>query len=228
MSAIWVAGLAAGCAPGRIEWATGSDDLRTALYIVERDATTGASPRIRLLLSNGEFGCSLPSFTDDSGFSTEESDQEQALALLQLVTAMCREDARHVVLDLYHLRWEDAPGVYPGDSVADATSLGSPNRWSRAAYLGVEEARVADEDGLSRAYEIVEVDARPLLGDGGEASISRLEEGHAVGHFSFPEANISGDFRATECASDTSEATALFDYARAVIVAGVLTCEIPY
>jgi hypothetical protein len=201
--------LSTGCSAGQIEWASGDDLIRTAVYATEEDAT---STHVALFLSNGDFGCKLEA-------GDEAAEREDALA--GRCYAAVREDARHVLLHLWYPRGGEPEGIYPGSTT---TLPGGPfsedalTRWSRALYIGVEEVDnnsgddlVQDEFQVTRAvawgvspdvaaYLGIEGEFHPeLLGDGGTAAIGGAGEGRLDGSFSFPEARLSGDFDAEFC-----------------------------
>lgn len=182
-----------GCAPGSIAWPTGKDDLRTALYRVD---TVGSVQRMHLVLSNGLFACDLPSEPDPVA---------QQQALLELQIAACRENARHVDIELLRGDGDDWVGLYPGDSHADPAQIAATRpRLSNGSYYGIDEAALASVDDFVRTYGVVEgqdVQARDV-GDGGEVEIQR-DGAQMHGRFQFPLADVSGTFRATECATGT-------------------------
>lgn len=178
------------CAPGHIAWPTGDDALRTALYRPRVDPS--GIQVLTLVLSNGYFDCELPSDPDPV---------VQTQALLEITTAACRENARHVLVELYRGDGTDWAGVYPGDSHADRALIASSRpRLSNASYYGIDEAEMVSVDGFVRTYGVRPGDDVQLLdiGDGGEVEI--LDDGARLrGRFEFPDADISGSFRALEC-----------------------------
>ena len=182
-----------GCAPGSIAWPTGEDELRTALY---RTDTVGSVQRLHLVLSNGVFACDLPAEPDPVA---------QQQALLELQVAACRENARHVDIELLRGEGADWTGLYPGDSHADPSQIaGTRPRLANGSYYGIDEAALAFVNDFVRSYGVVEgQDVQALdVGDGGEVEI--LRDGTTLqGRFEFPSADVSGSFRATECVTGT-------------------------
>ncbi|MEZ4317878.1 MAG: hypothetical protein R3F61_10250 [Myxococcota bacterium] len=183
-----------GCAPGHLAWPTGDDDLRTALYQARLE---GGVQALTLVLSNGYFDCDLPSEPDPIA---------QTQALLEITTAACRENARHVLVELYRGDGNDWVGTYPGDSNADPVLIAASRpRLSNASYYGIDEAAMVSVDGFVRVYGVREGDDVQLIdvGDGGEVEILE-DDGTLRGRFEFPGADISGAFRAKECAVGSS------------------------
>ena len=180
------------CSPGSIEWSNGSDILRTALYTIDDE---GSGSHMTILLSNGIFECAPPDFATAA---------DQSEALLQLVTAACRENARHAILHLYlhdTAEWEGEFQSTPTEGVV--TELAP--RLSMGLYVGINEAVVEEEDGLSFTFTPTDVDMIAL----GEQSYVQLDSAkvHVAGSFSHAEAHVSGNFRAQSCGSETG----LFD-----------------
>lgn len=179
-----------GCAPGSIAWPTGEDRLRTALY---QPGSEDGIPTLTLVLSNGHFDCDLPSDPDPIA---------QSQALLDFQVAACRENARHVLIQLYRGEGDDWVGAFPGDSLADPALIApSRVRLSNASYYGIDEAALFGLDGFVRTYGVVDdADVQLLdIGDGGEVTV-RSQGDRLNGRFEFPTADISGSFRAKECA----------------------------
>jgi hypothetical protein len=189
MIAALASGSLTGCAPGSIAWPTGEDALRSALYQVQ---PTGDVFGLTLMLSNGQFGCDLPS---------EPDPLDQTQALLEIRTAACRENARHVLIQLYRGDGQDWTGSYPGDGHAhpDLISASRP-RLSNASYYGIEEAALVSVQGFVREYGVPADGDVSVIdgGDGGEVGITADGE-RLAGWFEFPEADVSGRFRAQEC-----------------------------
>lgn len=193
----------AGCAPGELHWRDGHEELRTAWW--QRVAFDDGSERVAVALSTSDFPCAFELTGDDPA--------EIALTELELVTAACREGARHVLLDL----WQPAGpvgGEYPGRTVPAGAELGDvADPFSTAGYYAVEEAGVLYVDGINRAYAPMEggADLWPALGDGGTVGIDALDGERLDGWFSFPEAEISGRFEAQECPEGPTLLDDLFD-----------------
>ncbi len=180
-------------------WPTGDGPLRTALY---QSAPSGSVQQLTLVLSNGYFDCDLP---------TEPDPVAQSQALLEITTAACRENARHVLIELYRGDGFDWTGLYPGMSGAGPGFLSEGRtRISDASYYGIEEAEMVAADGFVRTYGVRPEDEvqRLAIGDGGEVEIT-TDATHLKGRFEFPGADISGSFRATECPAGSTLFTVL-------------------
>lgn len=194
MSIFVASGPVMGCAPGSIAWPTGEDDLRTALYV---EAPRDGLPAVTMVLSNGVFDCDLPSEPDPI---------DQTQALLEIRTAACRENARHVLVELIRGDGIDWVGRYPGDSHLhpDQISADRP-RLSNASYYGIDEAVMVSAEGFVREYGVPSGGDQSVLdaGDGGEVWI-RADGDVLAGTFDFPEADVSGRFRARECAPSST------------------------
>lgn len=149
-----------------------------------------------MLLSTGIFGCAIPT-SDDPQIVSE--------ALAALTVGACREDARHVVVDLYADPSLDPEGTYPylgtGGPQADIA------RGADARYVGIEEAVGVPGDGLVPTYVPVEITRYDATGAPGEVRIRHASTDLRTGSFDLPEAGLSGRFAATRCTGDTS----LFD-----------------
>ena len=178
------------CAPGSIFFEGGHDALRTALY------QEGADELV-LVLSNGEFGCDFPDFDDP---------QKQSLALVELTTAACRENARHLIVHLFRQSGADWADVQY------QSSADSPPR-STAEYIGIEEAELVEREALSRAYTATEVTHIEEMQDGWV----HIKESTEIlrGSFLYPEVN--GTFAATDCGTDAD----LFDVLK---ISPVVSC----
>lgn len=197
-----------GCAPGTIAWPTGHDQLRTALY---REVDAGAVKRLQLVLSNGTFGCDLPAEADPVA---------QQQALLELQISACRENARHVAVELLRGDGSDWVGLYPGDSNMDPAQIAASRpRLSNGSYYGIDEAALSAAEDFVRTYAVVEgQDVLALdIGDGGEVEISGDGE-RLRGRFEFPMADLSGTFRAESCETGT-----LFDL---LVLSPVASCPV--
>lgn len=182
------------CGSGRLAWATGDDLLRTALF--RSEVLDDEVEHITLVLSNSRFECELPE-VDDPAVREE--------AVLDLLAAACRENARHVVIDLYkHPSSQNSLGSYLGNTLAGPGLL-SPTRpkLARASYTGIEEVVLTLTDGFARTYTVTEEDSRPELGEGGQVRLTD-DRGPLRGQFSFPDGQISGRFHAEPCADDAS------------------------
>jgi hypothetical protein len=164
--------------------------LRTALFVQRQDA---GLPHTSVFLSNGRFECALPRGHDA---------EHQADAVRQLFAAVCREDARHLTLDLYHPNGRE--GSYQVTVQPPSEFPASSGRRVRATYRAVEEAFLV-ELALSetRTYH-PEVLIDTLLPAPGEVEIQQRGE-TLKGVFGFSDSGIGGRFRAKECEGDTSQ-----------------------
>lgn len=182
----------AACTPGEVRWPTGEDSLRTALF-VRSDEGIG---RVRLLLSTGVFACDLPAADDPA---------TQAEALLELSVGACREDARHLAITAYHQVGIPVDGRYLGqrDALPSDVTSEAP-RLTRADYIGVEEAVLTTSDlpqfgdALGGTYRPTELTQEYGMGTGAQLRLNERGE-WMTGSFDFPEAHVSGRFRAAEC-----------------------------
>lgn len=197
-----LAGLSA-CAPGEIQWRDGHEPLRTAWW--QRVAFEDGSERIAVALSTSDFPCALDLTGDDPA--------EIALTELELVTAACREGARHVLLDLRQPIGA-VEGLYPGRTLLPDDEIGDVTApFASASYFAVVEAGVLYVDGINRAYAPMEGGAElwPFLGDGGQVGVDRLDGERLDGWYSFPQAEVSGRFEAQECPEGPTLLDDLFD-----------------
>ena len=179
-----------GCTAGRIDWADGTTEVRSAL---NRVAWDGNVKLASVFLTNGEIGCGRP--TTDDPVVQEDAVQE-------LFLAMCREDARHVHLMLWRdpttAKWS---GSYPARRGAVAADL-TDGRLARGATYGIGEAYRVELPAIPRGYAAEDLDVRPDLGAG---EVDVVGHGERLdGTFAFPDAQVSGRFRAEPCIGDTS------------------------
>lgn len=152
--------------------------------------------QLQLVLSNGVFDCDLP---------TESDPIEQQQALFELQIAACRENARHVAIELLRGDGADWVGVYPGDSHLDVSQIaGTRPRLSNGSYYGIDEAALSAADDFVRTYGVVQgQDVQALdIGDDGEVEIT-FDGDRLRGRFEFPSADVSGSFRARACETGT-------------------------
>ncbi|MCB9762210.1 MAG: hypothetical protein H6739_20590 [Alphaproteobacteria bacterium] len=180
----------AGCAPGSINYPQGSSPLYTA-YFQELPSDGDATETLVLLLNS----------TLDCDLTPEDADpvtREQAMA--ELYIALTREDARVVFLSLKrYVSATDPVGWYPihDEPSVDYLLDGASPFAARAAYVGINEARVVEDDGLYRAYEPVDVEGG-WMDEPSEVRITRSGD-TLVGSFEFAEVDVSGRFRASPC-----------------------------
>lgn len=187
--------------PGVLYSPEGTEPLRTAAY---RVGLRGGEPELVVLLSNGEFTCGWPAFTDTN---------DQAEAIEGLLAAACREGAQHVSIRAYDrtARWS---GSFPGRSGGSFGDLTEDQpRLSSGSFYAVEEAFLVQVDGLDRGYAASEELYFPEMGDGGTVELEPLGPGPGKGGtgpdrlrgwFDFPVQGISGEFLAEQCTGDTS------------------------
>ncbi len=180
------------CTPGSVEWATGSDTLRTALF--QTSETSAGSTRI--LLSTGQFGCDFP----DANNPNDLVD-----AQLAIVVGACREDARHLAITTFHDPTVSREGRYIGRDDAVVSDLAPENpRIARVDYVGIEESVLTTSDlpqfndALGGTYRPTEITQAFAVGVGGRVQI-RESEDELTGSFDFPSLHVSGRFRAVEC-----------------------------
>ncbi|GEM_PF-4293828 len=179
------------CGQGWVSYPGGRSELETAMWI---KGTIDGTDTVILLLSNSKLGCEL-STTDD-----EDDPALVEAALLDVATALFREDARNLVLWLKRTGG-DALGTYDVAGTAEAQA-----RWSEGLYMGVNEAELDYDGGLLRSYAPVDYDVREA--GSGEVELTRLDDDAAEGTFSFDDIEVAGRFDAAHCA----ESIELFEY----------------
>lgn len=189
------------CGPGTIAWHDGDDVLRTA-YVEADPSPVAGWQHVRVLLSNGEFPCAFP-------LNGDAADQEAVFA--ELAAAACHEDARHVRLDAWWPAADTAVGHFTGDSRANPGDDGAPLRFASAFYVGIDEAAAFTTSDLVHPYTIVDREYFPDLGVGGAVDVRSADDTRFDGTFAFPEAHISGAFRARTCPAPAAEEYGLFD-----------------
>lgn len=186
--------LATACTPGTIAWSTGEDDLRTVIY--QTQPLDGASPpteRIRLFLSNGDVGdldCYMPVNEGDAAEVADGWDR--------LLFALCREDARHVYVDMFRPTGSAVLGRYETDSDGVPGTFDVFDHWVRGTYTGIDEATTRSGDSLVQDYDVVR-STWGSLGDGGDVVLDSADDDTIRGTFGFPAMNVSGDFVAQRC-----------------------------
>lgn len=179
------------CTPGRIETASGGpDELRSAWYQIVEGPD---SDELRVFLLNSELSCDITPSLADPALRDE--------ALIELYVALTREDARVVALELRRVPGHDGwQGYYPiFDSDELEHRLDGANPFAgRALYVGVNEAEVSADDGLTREYTPTDVE----YGWADEPSEVHITEdgGTLRGTFALNGLNVSGRFKASPCA----------------------------
>lgn len=179
---------ALGCAAGHLAWDDGDDVLRTALV---QESTDGGLPHLTVLLSTSYLPCDLP---------TDPDPTVQTQALLELSTALCREGAEHVLLELWRGDGIDWIGDYDGRS--DATALdvsGDRLRLADGSWYGIDEAGLASVRDFVRTYGVYPDGAHRHDHIGDDGSIEIRERDGTRGRFDFPAVGLSGRFDAEIC-----------------------------
>lgn len=191
ISSLFVGMLLSGCLPGHIAWDGGDDVLRTAWWSVDTLPGHG-----QLFLSNSRFPCEVVATT---------SAAERELQLSNLAMAVCREEARHLRIDLY---WTDSGGTGSYIGVPSGSVDPAPEKSAAGFYVGINEASAPPSDELVRPYTVIDRDFYPELGAGGEVNLT----GDGLhGNFEFPEADLSGQFSAMACPAPSPGGIGLFE-----------------
>lgn len=193
VSLLLVASVVGGCAPGRIDWGEDHDRLRTAMFVVDEDEHGEGYDAITMLLSTGELGCTLPN---------EATYADQALALLEWQTAICREGSRHLLVRLWHEVERPRAGRYLGDTEAAAGGSDAPERWATATYFAIDEAEADNGNSLNRTYDPEAVTYVPLAGRSAVVDVDAPRAQTLRGRFNFPDLHVSGRFDAEACTVD--------------------------
>jgi len=193
--------LCTACAPGKLYWPGGEEPLRSILFYVEPisgggGATDYLASHATLALSTSVIECDPMS--TDSDWQIAEAD---------FLTALGREGARHILIDLYKAQSTDWIGRFHGTSGPDFATLVTDSDLQRIAggtYLAIDEAAVPEEDGLIRYYQPTSV-SLATMGDSGWLDINTWEDGDNggfSGSFNLGNAHIAGTIRdATRCSS---------------------------
>lgn len=177
------------CAPGHLAWNGGDDALRTAWF--RRSSDVEGWEHARVFLSNGDFPCELPALDDPAA---------QQEALVGLVAASCREDARHVLLDVWWPDGGDGLGYIAGDARAAPGDARIMTPFARASYVGIDEASSDGSSSLTPVYGVVRRTYEPALGAPGWVQVTRSDAATLRGRFDFEVAHISGTVDASVCA----------------------------
>ncbi len=197
--------VATACAPGEIRWAAGADDLRTALFVTDTDR--GFDHAI-LFLSTGIFPCGLPSDPDP---------QVQTETLAALTVGACREDARHLVVELYKAPGLDWSERYPFADVEPPPP--GTERGSLARYVGIDEAAALRREGLVPIYFPTALTRYDALGEPGAATVRTLRDDTLSGSVDLPAASVRATFTATRC----TDARSLFDL---IVASPIASCTL--
>src|SRR4030095_12782774 len=135
------------CRSGVIHYPTGTDDLRaawfqTAPYTGRLDQN--GEPTLTqtvVMLANTQVDCEdIPTM------------DQKALDSPETVAVFTRENARVVILFLYQDKHRDLVSTYVLDDDLTGEHVTTEHGIASAAYLGVNEAELVDEDGLVRFY----------------------------------------------------------------------------
>jgi hypothetical protein len=120
----------------------------------------------------------------------------------ETVAVFTRENARVVILFLFQDKHEDLVSTYVVDGEPAGDNVTTQNGVASAAYLGVNEAELVDEDGLVRFYlpgsnpgDCVLVDDVPPPGEVVVTDAGR----NLKGTFALDSIDVSGRFEAKEC-----------------------------
>jgi hypothetical protein len=195
------------CRSGVIHYPTGTDDLRAAWFqtvpytrLVDQNGEPTLTQTV-VMLANTQVDCAdIPTM------------DKKALDSPETVAVFTRENARVVILFLYQDKHRDLVSPYVLDDDLPGENVTTENGVASAAYLGVNEAELVDEDGLVRFYlpgsnpgdcmlvqdvpspgEVVITDASPNL----------------KGTFALDAIDVSGRFEAKECTDNPEFLTTL-------------------
>ena len=198
------------CRSGVIHYPTGTDDLRAAWY--QTAPYTGrfdehGDPTLTqtiVMLANTSVDC--------EDIPADISNGKKALDDPETVAVFTRENARVVILFLFQDKHRDLVSSYVIDEEQPGENVTTQNGVAGAAYLGVNESELVDEDGLVRFYlpgsnpgdcmlvqdvpspgEVVINDASPNL----------------KGTFALDSIDVSGRFDAKECTDNPEFMTTL-------------------
>jgi hypothetical protein len=197
------------CRSGVIHYPTGTDDLRAAWFQTAPYPGRGdeeGQPTLTqtiVMLANTAVECEdIP--TLDVG--------EKALDSPEAVAVFTRENARVVILFLFQSTQRDLASSYVIDDDPAGENVTTENGVAAAAYLGVNEAELIDEDGLVRFYlpgsnpgDCMLVDDVPPPGEVVINDASR----NLKGTFALDSIDVSGRFDAKECKDNPQFMTTL-------------------
>ncbi len=189
------------CRSGVIHYPTGTDDLRAAWFQTApypgRDNAKGETTLTQtiVMLANTSVDCEdIPPLDAVQG--------KTALDDPETVAVFTRENARVVILFLFQDKHRDLVSTYVIDEEPPGENVTTENGVASAAYLGVNEAELIDEDGLVRFYlpgsnpgDCMLVDDVPPPGE-----IVITDAGRNLkGTFALDSIDVSGRFDAKEC-----------------------------
>ena len=189
------------CRSGVIHYPTGTDDLRAAWFQTAPYTGRGdeaGEPTLTqtiVMLANTSVECEdIPSLDVANG--------KKALDSPETVAVFTRENARVVILFLFQSKQRDLASSYVIDDEPLGENVTTQNGVASAAYLGVNEAELIDEDGLVRFYlpgsnpgDCMLVDDVPPPG---EITITAADR-NLKGTFALDSIDVSGRFDAKEC-----------------------------
>jgi hypothetical protein len=175
------------CSEGQLWRGEERELLRTALV---RQDTADGMHHAALLLSNGLFECDLPTFDDPARV-------EQTLQAV--ITAACREGARHLNLQLWRDAGSDWTGDFSGIASAGPHALGtSSHRVAGATWFAVNEAYLAESIDANRVLAALEDELVLDAAAGGTVRIHK-DNGELVGDAWIPELGVHVTFKAQYC-----------------------------
>lgn len=201
--------LCAGCAPGVLHWPGGSEPIRSVLFYSETlgstDGRQGIAHRAMIALSTSTIQCDPISPGDD--WKIAEAD---------FVTALGREGAKHILLELYKTENSAWEGQYNGTDEPDFSTLVTDTETQRIAsgdYLSIDEAKVTDEDGLIRLYQPTAITVNQMDASSWVDIDYWLDglDGDLTGSFSFGNSHISGTIRRASLCTSTSIAFSILE-----------------
>ena len=198
------------CRSGVIHYPTGTDDLRAAWFQtapyplrVDEEGEPTLTQTI-VMLANTSVDC--------EDIPTLDVDKKGALDNPETVAVFTRENARVVILFLFQDKHRDLVSTYVVDEELPGENVTTQNGVAAAAYLGVNEAELIDEDGLVRFYlpgsnpgDCVLVDDVPPPGEIVITDASR----NLKGTFALDAIDVSGRFDAKECTDNPEFMTTL-------------------
>jgi hypothetical protein len=198
------------CRSGVIHYPSGSDDLRAAWFQTgpyegrrnsEEDTTLTQTV---MLLANTQIDC--------ADIPTLDTDKKKVLDSPESIAIFTRENARVVILFLFQQAGSSLASTYIVDPEPSGENVTTQNGVASAAYLGVNEAELIDEDGLMRFYlpgsnpgDCELVDDVPPPGE-----IVITDSGPNLrGTFALDSIDVSGRFDAKECTDNPEFMTTL-------------------
>lgn len=195
----WMPLLALGCAPGTLDWRGEIEPLRSVLFTQQNVTDSPGVERLEILLSNSYLECDPVSLNEN-----------WEIAGAEFFTALTRENARHIYVELLRRTEESWVGRYSGSATTGYAALEdeeSDGRMATGWFLSIEEATVTEEDGLISEY-IPTWLAIARLDEQGWFQLDQLERGEdgtLSGQLSIPNGPLHGTIRsATRCDSTSA------------------------